>query len=166
VKRPIVLMLMMLIASTPPASALDAHKAAYVGGTLPSYSVANQPIEGRFDIGPTQLAFVPDHRRPAMERLSIDYSAIRGVELGQTAGRRRPLVAGALVLLGPFGLPTLSAKRRVHYLTLVYADHQGQYQVVVMELGKDLVRTTLAALEGRSGITVEYQDDEARQWSR
>jgi hypothetical protein len=33
----------------------------------------------------------------------------------------------------------------------------------VLELGKDIVRVTLAALEARSGHKIEYQDEEARK---
>jgi hypothetical protein len=165
-KRPIALALMILLANPPRASALDADKAAYVGGTISSYTAIDKPIEGRLSLGPAQLAFAPDNRPPGAEHLSIDYSSIHGLEFGQAAGRRGPLIAGAFVLLGPFGLPAVSAKHRAHYLTLVYADSRGQHQVVVMELGKDMVRTTLAALEERSGIPIEYQDDEARKWRR
>jgi hypothetical protein len=36
----------------------------------------------------------------------------------------------------------------------------------VLELGKDIVRTTLASIEARTGKRVEYQDDEARKAGR
>lgn len=165
-KRTATLTLIILIASSSLASAVGGNKAAYVGGTLPSYDMAGEPLEGHLDLGRAQLTFVPDAHAHAVQRLSIDYSSIRGLEFGQKAGRRPSLATGAMVLLGPFGLPALSAKRRAHYLTLVYVDQQGQNQVVVMALGKNIVRATLAALEARSGITVEYQDEEARKWSR
>ncbi|HZN10410.1 MAG TPA: hypothetical protein VFC61_01965 [Blastocatellia bacterium] len=35
--------------------------------------------------------------------------------------------------------------------------------MAVFELGKDMVWTTLAVVEARSGKQVEYQDDEARK---
>jgi hypothetical protein len=38
--------------------------------------------------------------------------------------------------------------------------------VAVIELGKDIVRTTLAIVETRSGKQIEYQDEEARKSSR
>src|SRR5262245_3638850 len=164
--QPIALALIVLLASPLRASSLDAHKVAYVGGTIPWYDVANEPLDGHLHMDPTQVTFVPDRRPRVAEHLSIDYSSIRGLEFGQTVGRRVPLVVGALVVLGPFGLPSLSARHRAHYLTLLYADPQDQYQVVVMELGKDIVRATLRTLEERSGVAVEYQDDEARKWSR
>jgi hypothetical protein len=70
------------------------------------------------------------------------------------------------VLVGPFGLLLLSAKRRAHYLTLVYADEMGENQVVVMELGKNVARAALDALEAHTGLAMEYQDEAARKWSR
>ena len=33
----------------------------------------------------------------------------------------------------------------------------------VLEIGKDIVRTTLAIMETRSGKKIEYQDEEARK---
>lgn len=48
----------------------------------------------------------------------------------------------------------------------MYADDLGKYQVVVLELGKHVVRETLDALEARSGVEIEYQNKAARQWRR
>jgi hypothetical protein len=36
-------------------------------------------------------------------------------------------------------------------------------QVVVLEIGKDIVRTILPIVETRSGKKIEYQDDESRK---
>ena len=82
-----------------------------------------------------------------------------------------PLVVAATAVLGPFGLMSLPAKSRAHYLTLTYAGEQGggrarRTEVIVIELGKHVVRSTLAVVEARSGIPIEYQDEEARKWGR
>src|SRR5262249_18197023 len=148
------------------ASALGADKAAYVGGTILSYNVLNEPGEGRLDLGPRQLAFVPERRARQTEPIRIEYLSIRSLEVGQRAVRMLTLAAGPMLVVGPFGLPALGAKRRMHQLTLAYADHHGRNQVIVMALGKNVVRQALAALEARSGITVEFQDEEARKWNR
>jgi hypothetical protein len=37
---------------------------------------------------------------------------------------------------------------------------------MVIELGKHVVRSTLAGIEARSGVPIEYQDEEARKWRR
>ena len=42
-------------------------------------------------------------------------------------------------------------------------DENDKQQAAVFELGKDIVRVTLAAMEGRTGRKIEYQDDEARK---
>ena len=56
----------------------------------------------------------------------------------------------------------LSKKRR-HYLTVGYKDDSGKDEVAVLEIGKDIVRTTLAIMETRSGKKIEYQHEEARK---
>ncbi len=56
----------------------------------------------------------------------------------------------------------LSRKRR-HYLTIGYIDVEGNQQAAVFELGKKIVRTTLAGLEARSGLKVEFEDEKARR---
>jgi hypothetical protein len=57
----------------------------------------------------------------------------------------------------------LFSKKRNHYLTITYKDATGAEQAGVFELGKDIVRTTLAVLELRSKKPIEYQDDEAKK---
>ena len=75
------------------------------------------------------------------------------------AGRR----LGLAIVLSPLFL--LSKKRR-HYLTIGYIDQQGEQQAAVFELGKRIVRSTLAALEAKTGLRVEYEDEKARQAAR
>ena len=95
--------------------------------------------------------------------MSIPYDSIIDLEYGQKAGRRIGAAVGTAILLGPLGLLTLFSKKRKHYLTVGFKDAQGKDQVAVMELGKDIVRTTLAVVETRSGKKIEYQDDEAKK---
>jgi hypothetical protein len=102
-KAPIALMLVLLLASPLRATALDANKVAYVGGTIPSFSPAHEPIEGRLELGPDQFMFVPFGGPHAATPLRIDYESIRRLELGQTQDRRTTLVVGATVLLGLSG---------------------------------------------------------------
>jgi hypothetical protein len=58
---------------------------------------------------------------------------------------------------------TAWTSERKHYLTVGFTDEADRAQVVVLELGKDIVRTTLAVVQTRSGKKIEYQDDEARK---
>ena len=67
------------------------------------------------------------------------------------------------VLFRPIGLVSLLSKKRRHYLTVGYKDDSGKDEVAVLEIGKDIVRTTLAIMETRSGKKIEYQDEEARK---
>jgi hypothetical protein len=145
---------------------LDGGKASYVSGTIVELDTAAGPVEGRLCAGEgPQLTFTPDGPR-AGQPLHIEYARIRDLEYGQQAGRRVRTTVGSGVLLGPIGLLALSSKKRDHYLTIGYLDEQGRDQVVILQLGKEIVRVTLAAIEARSGKPVEYLDEEARKWGR
>ena len=157
--------LLVLFTTPALASALAADKAAYVGGTVARFNMPGTRIEGRVEIGARHFGFVPDVSLPTgAEPLLIDYESIHHLEFGQKASRRMPLVLTAAAVLGPLGLMSLSAKSRAHYLTLTYAGEQGRAEVVVIELGKHVVRSMLAVVEARSGVPIEYQDEEARKW--
>lgn len=91
--------------------------------------------------------------------LRIPYEAVNSLEYGLKAGRRLALA----VVLSPVFL--LSKKRR-HYLTIGYRDEADQQHAAVFELGKRIVRSTLAALEARTGLLVDYEDERARQAAR
>jgi hypothetical protein len=160
--------LALLVVLTTPAlsSALAGDKAAYVGGTIARFNTPGKRIEGRVEIDPRHFVFVAENSSRASEPLHIDYESIRHLEFGQRASRRVPLVVAATVVLGPPGLMSLPAKSRAHYLTVTYAGDQGRTEVVVIELGKHIVRSTLEVVEARSGIPIEYQDEEARKWRR
>ena len=98
--------------------------------------------------------------------LTIPYSKVIDLEYGQKAGRRVGVAAATFVLLGPVGLLSLFSKKRNHYLTVGFKDESDKDQVAILELGKDLVRTTLAIVETRSGKKIEYQDKEAEKSSK
>ena len=61
------------------------------------------------------------------------------------------------------GLLSLFSKKRKHFLTIGFKDDAEKDQVAVMELGKDIVRNTLAIVQTCSGKLIEYQDEEARK---
>ena len=100
--------------------------------------------------------FVFDYR---VGQLRVPYDRINILEYGQKTGRR----LGLAIILSPAFL--LSRKRK-HYLTINYIDSDEEQQVAVFELGKKIVRTTLAGLEARTGLRIEYQDEEARKASK
>ena len=66
-------------------------------------------------------------------------------------------------LFGPIGLLSLLSKKRKHYLTVEFKDESDRNQVAVIELGKNIVRSTLPIVETRSGKKVQYQNEEARK---
>jgi hypothetical protein len=89
-------------------------------------------------------------------KLEIPYDQVDDLEYGQKAGRR----LGLALTVSPWLL--LSHKRR-HFLTVGWKDTQDKQHAAVFELGKSIVRTTLATLEARTGKKIDYQDDEARK---
>ncbi len=98
-------------------------------------------------------SFVFQHPAGALE---IPYGQFNALEYGQKSTRR----LGLAIVVSPLFLLT---KRRRHFLTLSYVDDDGRQQAAVFELGKKIVRTTLAGLEARTGLRVEYEDDQARR---
>jgi hypothetical protein len=157
--------LLVLLTTPALASALAGDKAVYVGGTIARFNMASTRIEGRVEIHSCHFVFAPTSPHAA-EALRIDYETIRHLEFGQRVSRRVPLAVATSTVFGPLGLTSLLAKSRAHFLTLTYAGELGGSEVAVIELGKDTVRSTLALVEARSGIPIEYQDEEARKWSR
>ena len=133
--------------------ALGGRKAEYVGGTMSSIP---DNTEGVLDTrNDTTLSFVYDGNKGSF---AIPYEAITSLEYGQHAGKR--IVASVL-----FVLPIFS-KKRAHYLTVTYRDLAGKEQACVLELGKDIVRTTLTIVETRSGTKIDYEDEEAAKAGR
>jgi hypothetical protein len=152
--------------SVVPVAAVDGNKAAYFGGTHAPYADADDPVEGPLNTKLEHaLVLSPEDKTFKGQDLTIPYSKIIDLEYGQKAGRRVGLAVG-LAVINPIGLVGLFSKKRRHYLTVGYADDAGKEQVAVIELGKDIVRTTLAIVETRSGKKIEYQDEEARKASR
>ena len=124
----------------------------YVGGTLP----IKEMTEGKSSTADEKV-FVFEYRTgKQMTTIKIPYEKVDALEYGQKAGRRLGL-AIAVTPLAPF------SKKRRHFLTVNYLDDADKQQAAVFELGKDIVRTSLASLEARTGRKVEYQDEEARK---
>lgn len=128
---------------------IGSDKTAYVGGTE---NQIKDGIEGRSSAkGEDQFVF-----NYKDGKLEIPYTQVNELEYGQKAGRR----LGLALTISPW---LLLSKKRKHYLTIGWADSQDKQHAVVLELGKSVVRTTLATLEARTGKKIEYQDDEARK---
>lgn len=156
-----------LLINTTVFAGLGSKEVAYVGGTVPVFIHEKEPVVGEIDLSNNdEFRFVPKDRKRSGQAFSIPYSQFIDIEYGQKAGRRVGASTAGFILLGPIGLIGLLSKKRKHYVTIGYKDSAGKDQVAVLELGKDIVRTTLAILETRSGKKIEYQDKEAEKSGR
>lgn len=163
-RRVVACALVFLVVGEPLAFALDSSGASYMGGSVPLFTSAKDPIDGRLDVNTGDaLTFRAESKPFGGLTLTIPYASVLDLEYGQKAGRRVGAAIGTTVLLGPLGLLMLFSHKRKHYLTIGYQDSDGKDQVAIIELGKDIVRTTLAVAETKSGKHVSYQDDEARK---
>src|SRR5579859_1660857 len=128
---------------------LGSDKTAYVGGT------ENQIKEGTEGTSSAKddKKFMFDFKAGSLE---IPYDQVNDLEYGQKAGRR----VGLAIAVSPW---LLLSKKRKHFLTVGWKDEQEKQHAAVFELGKSVIRTTIATLEARTGKKVDYQDDEARK---
>jgi hypothetical protein len=145
---------------------LGSKDAAYIGGTVPGFTGEKDAVSGKLDTSNNdQIRFVPKNKK-SEQNFTIPYDRIIDIEYGQKAGRRVGAAVATAILLTPIGLFALFSKKRKHFITIGYKDAEGKDQVCVLELGKDIIRTTLAILETRSGKKIEYQDKEAEKAGR
>lgn len=128
--------------------ALGSDKAMYVGGTLPGVPVKS---EGRMNItNPTEMVFTSEKGA----KIALPWASIQEIEYGQRVSRRWKTA----IFLTVFAL---FSRGRKHYVTITYKDSAGADQAALFELGKDVIRPTLAALKAKSGKPVACQDQEA-----
>ena len=121
----------------------------YIGGTL---SQLPEGAQGSITLTDDRyLAFYA-----GKIQIRVAYDRVDLVEYGQQAGRRLAL---ALVISPVF----LLSKSRKHFLTIGYSDEDGKQQAMVFRVDKNSIRSTLAGLEARTGLKVQYQDEEARK---
>ena len=142
----------LLIFAIATEAGLDGKKTMYVGGTVTAIKERTEGASSTND----EKAFVFTYKGGD---LKIPYDRVNDLEYGQKAGRR----LGLALTISPW---LLLSKKRKHFLTLGYQDENDKQQAAVFELGKDIVRTTLASLEARTGKKIDYQDEEARKSSK
>ena len=151
-KRVAMLLVMAILSESVAWAGLDSKKAMYVGGTVSSLKegaegTVSEKNEDRWVFQYSGGTF------------QIPYDHVNDLEYGQKAGRRLG-VAIAVTWMALF------SKKRKHFLTVGYTDENGKQQAAVFELGKDIVRVTLASLEARTGQKIDYEDEEARNSGR
>jgi len=123
--------------------------AEYAGGTVRTISAG---AGGSLELADEHyLAFYS-----RKTNLRVPYSQINLLEYGQQVDRRMAL---AIVISPLF----LMSKSRKHFLTVGYMDDDGKQQALVFRVDKANIRTTLVSLEARTGLKIQYQDEEARK---
>lgn len=122
---------------------------AYVGGTRADLTQGSSGVIDASDDG--YLVFFA---KSASFR--VPYEKVNLLEYGQNVSRRYML---ALTISPMFFM----AKKRRHFLTIGYQDESGKQQAVLFQVEKGDIRAVLVTLEARTGLRVEYQDEEARK---
>lgn len=146
------LVLIVLISPSSPVAANDGMHAEYIGGTAASI---HNKTGGNLMISPGEhMEF--RYQRSAVR---IEYTKINLLEYGQKVDRR---YAMALLVSPMF----LLSKSRQHFLTIGYTDEGNRQQALVLRVGKGEIRSVLASLEARTGLKVQFQDNEARKAGR
>ena len=141
-----------LLLVTPGAALLAQSRAEYVGGTA---SRLESGSAGAIEVGdPHYFAF---YTRKGQVR--VPYDRIDLLEYGQKVDRRLLMA----VAISPI---FLLSKSRKHYLTVGYTDEDGSHQALVFRVDKSGIRATLVSLEARTGLQIQYQDEEARKAGR
>jgi hypothetical protein len=129
-------------------AAAQSH-AEYAGGTSAQFGVGSG---GSIEVNDDR--FFAFYSKKAQVRVPYDH--INLVEYGQQVSRRIALA----IVISPL---ILLSKSRKHFLTVGYTDDAGRQQALVFRIDKSDIRATLVSLEARTGLKVQYQDEEARK---
>lgn len=147
--------LFALIAALTPALFAQS-RAQYAGGTSAQLTVGT---EGRIEVADEDyFAFYSNKTQ-----VRVPYDRINLVEYGQTVSRRVAMAIAMSIALPGVGSLFLLSKSRKHFLTVGYMGEDGKQQALVFRVDKGGIRATLVSLEARTGLKVEYQDEEARK---
>lgn len=142
--------LLVLLVLTPLLEAGDVgSRALYVGGTVPG-------VRNKSDVHIDLIEEDALKVTTGKTSFLIPYKDVNTLEYGMRVSRR---YVEALLISPLF----LVAKKRTHFLTIGYTDHEGRQQAMVLEVGKEEIRPLLVSLEARTGRRIEYQDEEARK---
>jgi hypothetical protein len=124
-------------------------RAEYVGGTA---AKLESGASGSFEVSDQHyFAFYTKKTQ-----LRVAYDHINVLEYGQKVDRRLLMA----VVISPM---FLLSKKRKHFLTVGYTDEDGNHQALVFRVDKNDIRAALVSLEARTGVKIQYQDEEARK---
>jgi hypothetical protein len=128
------------------------NRVTFVGGTISGVPVKS---DARIELmGDDALAFTSRHGS-----MRIPYKDINTLEYGLRVSRRYVEAA----LISPV---FLFSHKTTHYLTIGFVDQDGKQQAMVLQVGRDDIRPLLVSLEAKTGLRIEYQDEEARKAGR
>lgn len=124
-------------------------RAEYVGGTA---AKLESGVSGAIQV--TDERYFAFYTKKAQVRVA--YDQINELQYGQKVDRRLLM---AVVISPVF----LLSKKRKHFLTVGYTDGEGHHQALVFQVDKNDIRAVLASLEARTGVRIQYQDEDARK---
>ncbi len=130
-------------------AAVRGSEVMYIGGTMTAVA---EKTEGTLDVSGDKSAEFKSKK----SNFSIPFAKVTSLEYGQKAGRR----VGAAIVVSPL---LLLSKKRKHVLTIAFEDAAGTRQGVVLEVGKDHIRSIANTFETRSGKKLEYESEEAKK---
>jgi len=139
----------MLLVACLSLRAENGASARYVGGTLAAIKADS---EGK--VSATDELFL--EFRSKGKQMHVPYSDINLIEYGQNVDRRYIMA----VIISPL---FVLSKKRQHFLTLGFADRERRQQAMVFKVEKGKIRSLLVALEARTGLKVQFQDENARK---
>lgn len=150
-----VLVLFPMVAALMTPAAMAQSNVQYAGGTSPQFAAG---VPGRVELTDDQyFAFYSKK-----SQVRIRYDRINLIEYGQQVSRRIVAAIALSPLLPAAGLLALT-KSRKHFLTVGYDGEDGKQQALVFRVDKNNIRVILVSLEARTGLKVEFQDEEARK---
>lgn len=136
------------MSSISPIAAAAPARADYIGGTVAALTAGQA---GSLEL--TDEHYLAYYTKSGQVRVA--YDRIELVEYGQKVDRR--------LLLGLLSPMFLLSKQHKHFLTVGYKDEDGNHQAMLFRVDKNAIRTLLVSLEARTGLKVQYQDEEARK---
>jgi len=142
-------MRLLLVATIVCAGLRAQSRAEYVGGTA---AKLESGVSGAIQV--TDERYFAFYSKKAQVRVA--YDRINELAYGQKVDRRLLMA----VVISPI---FLLSKKRKHFLTVGYTDEDGHHQALVFQVDKNDIRATLASLEARTGVRIQYQDEEARK---
>jgi hypothetical protein len=141
------------------------EQSQYVGGTVTA--IPQEAVGELSTADENTLSFTwPKGGQSGGGEWRISYNRVTYLGYGQHAGRRvgtAAALAPATVVMAPVFVPVMWSKKRRHYLTLAFKDDHEKEQAVIFMVGKKSIRVLPTVLEVRTGLKLQYEDEEARK---